>query len=193
MDNNHPTFQVLAACGSILAVVFVFLLIWVSRYRKVSPDEALIVSGRKIRTPNGTHTGFRIVTAGGTFVFPVIEQAETLSLATFPVELTNIRVRTSDARNVELDCSAQLKVNHDFKSIATAAQNFLHKPKSEIPAIIAPVLEKSLSTAIATTTFNDAERNPAAITTKMETDATGPLTRMGLAIVSLKLKNVRSA
>jgi flotillin len=189
MNSNNPTLIILAVCAA-LGVYFVFVLIWASRYVKVGPDQALIVSGRQVRTPDGKQVGFRVVTGGGTFVLPVIEKVDTLSLAVFPVELSSVRARTTDASNVQLDCSAQLKIKNDFESIARAAEHFLHKSKTEIQRIIAPILEKSLSEAISTTSLKDLGHNPATATAKIEADATTPLSRVGLTIVSLKIKNL---
>jgi flotillin len=192
MNTNNPTVIILAVCA-MLVVIFVFALIWASRYVKVGPDQALIISGRQIQTPDGKRVGFRIIIGGGTFVLPVIEKAEVLSLEIFPIELNRIRARTSDKTDVELDCSAQLKIKNEPESIVMAAQHFLHKSKSDLQVILAPILEKSFNTAIAATTFEDLEHNPTATAARMETEASAPLTRMGLFIVSLKTKNVRSS
>src|ERR1035438_1219270 len=68
----------------LVVVVVIFAAIWASRYIKVGPNEVLVVSGRKHRytDPDGTvqSRGFRIRKGGGTFVIPVIEKVDRLSL-----------------------------------------------------------------------------------------------------------------
>lgn len=183
---------ILIVCA-IVIVIFIYALIWVSRYQKVGPNQALIVSGRRIRLPDGSHVGFRIVQGGGTFVFPVIEKAEVLSLAAFPLDLVRFRARAANGSGVELDCATQLKIKSDAASIASAAEYFLGKPESEMKKVIAPVLEKALSVVIGGAAFNNIQLGPAAYAAKVETEATGPLGRMGLAIVSVKIQNVRAS
>jgi flotillin len=85
---------VLATAG-IVFVVFVFTAVWASRYTKVGPNEVLIISGRQHRYADGegksTVRGFRIVKGGGTFIIPVVEKADILSL-----ELLTIDVQTPE-------------------------------------------------------------------------------------------------
>jgi len=73
-------FIILLPLALFVLVTFVFAVIWAIRYTKVGPNRVLIVSGRVYQLPDGTRRGFRIVKGGGTFVMPVIEKAQALSL-----------------------------------------------------------------------------------------------------------------
>jgi hypothetical protein len=64
------------------------------RYAKVGPNQVLIVSGRKHHLPDGTSVGFRIVKGGGTFVFPIIEKLDVLSLEVLTIEMPKCKVPT---------------------------------------------------------------------------------------------------
>ena len=98
---------VVIAVAAMMIVMFVFVLIWASRYAKVGPNQVMIVSGRKVQLPDGKFIGFRIVKGGGTFVFPVIEKADVLSLEVTTIEMPRFRAQTVGGRAVEADCSAQ--------------------------------------------------------------------------------------
>ena len=60
------------AIVGIVFVVFVFAMVWASRYTKVGPNQVLVVSGRQYKFTDADGTqhvrGFRIVKGGGTFV-----------------------------------------------------------------------------------------------------------------------------
>ena len=75
----------------ILIVVFVFLVVWASRYTKVGPNEVLVISGRKRRIidPDGKsrEVGFRVVKGGGVFVWPVFEKVDILSLELLTIDV----------------------------------------------------------------------------------------------------------
>src|SRR5438105_15401994 len=79
------------AIAGLIIVVIIFMAIWASRYIKVGPNEVLIVSGRKHRyaDPDGTVAmrGFRVVKGGGTFVIPVIEKVDRLSLELLTIDV----------------------------------------------------------------------------------------------------------
>jgi hypothetical protein len=66
---NPQLTPLLAAVILVLAMI-VFMVIALSRYMKVGPNQVLIVSGRKVHLPDGRCVGFRLVKGGGTFVFP---------------------------------------------------------------------------------------------------------------------------
>ena len=74
-----------AAAFAVIFVLFVVLLFISSRYQKVGPNEALIISGRghvRVNTETGQteRVGYRIVKGGGTIIWPVLERAERLDL-----------------------------------------------------------------------------------------------------------------
>ena len=62
----------------LLLMLFIFFIMFVSRYTKVGPNEVLIVSGRshKVVDAQGRtkSVGFRVVNGGGTFVWPIFER-----------------------------------------------------------------------------------------------------------------------
>ncbi len=109
----------------LVVVVVIFAAIWASRYVKVGPNEVLVVSGRKHRyiDPDGSvqTRGFRVRKGGGTFVIPVIEKVDRLSLELLTIDVQQEQdVYTSKGVPVRVDGVAQIKVKGDDISIATA-------------------------------------------------------------------------
>ena len=115
---------VVVAIAGIVVVIFIFIMVWASRYTKVGPNEVLILSGRKHKhmDPDGTvrARGFRIVKGGGTFVMPVVEKVDILSLELLTIDVQTPEVYTSKGVPVRVDGVAQIKVKGDDVSIATA-------------------------------------------------------------------------
>src|SRR5260370_42663882 len=114
----------LAVVGFVFVVV-IFMAIWASRYAKVGPNEVLVVSGRKHRyaDPDGTvqYRGFRIVKGGGTFVIPVVEKVDRLSLELLTIDVEQQQdVYTSKGVPLRVDAVAEDQGKRDDISIATA-------------------------------------------------------------------------
>src|SRR5215470_4113928 len=90
-EANPSTLVVIGGVVAFLFVGLIFISIWVSRYKKVGPDEVLVVSGRRnvIKDGDGkTHVvGFRLVRGGGTFVWPIYEKTDVLSLKPVTLDL----------------------------------------------------------------------------------------------------------
>lgn len=189
---NHQLIPILAA-AAIVIVAIVFMGIVLSRYVKVGPNQVLIVSGRKVRLPDGRCVGFRMVKGGGTFVFPIIEKADVLSLEATAIELPRSRAQTAVGRAVELEGAAQVKIAGDDASLVAAAEFFLNKSQTEIKNIVRPVLEEHLHSVLATSNLEETLQNPAACAVKVQTSAAADFGNMGLSLISFTLKNARAA
>ena len=174
-----------------------FLLIWMvlSRYTKVGPNDVLIVSGRKHRfvDPDGTvrTRGFRIVKGGGTFVYPIVEKVDVLSLELLTIDVQTPEVYTSKGVPVKVDGVAQIKVKGDDISIATAAEQFLSKGTDEIKNIAMQTLEGHLRAILGTMTVEEIYQNRDAFASKVQEVAAGDMANMGLGIVSFTIRDIR--
>src|SRR5881392_3030110 len=182
----------------IVVVVIIFLAIWASRYTKVGPNQVLVVSGRKHRytDPDGTlqMRGFRVVKGGGTFVIPVIEKVDRLSLELLTIDVQQEQdVYTSKGVPVRVDGVAQIKVKGDDISIATAAEQFLSKQTDEIKNIAMQTLEGHLRAILGTMTVEDIYQNRDAFASKVQEVAAGDMANMGLQIVSFTIRDIRDS
>src|SRR3954454_4535155 len=184
--------------GGIAVVVFVFFMffgIWASRYTKVGPNQVLVISGRRHRMtdPDGTvhEVGFRVVKGGGTFVMPVVEKIDLLSLELLTIDVQTPEVYTSKGVPVRVDGVAQIKVKGDDVSIATAAEQFLSKGTDEIKNIATQTLEGHLRAILGTMTVEDIYQNRDAFASKVQEVAAGDMANMGLSIVSFTIRDIR--
>src|SRR5690242_11034337 len=88
---HSPWIWVALAAGAVILMI----AFYAGHYEKVGPNEVLIVSGRNgdFTTQDGqtVHKNFRIYHGGGTFVWPVRERVDRLSL-----ELMTLEIRTPE-------------------------------------------------------------------------------------------------
>lgn len=188
-----PTVFIILGVAASLCVMFVFMGIWLSRYAKVSPNQALVVSGRMIHKPDGTVVGYRIVKGGGTFVWPVFETVNVLSLEAIAVELPKTKVRTPKDGPVEADCTAQVKIKGDDTSLAAAAEHFLGKNAADIGSVVKPILEKHLRAACDGLSRDEISRTQDALAEKLGGAASVELGTMGIGVISFTIQDVRNA
>ena len=122
---------ILVAAG-ILFVVFTTAGFYASRYKKVGPNQVLIISGRRREminpvTGNQERVGFRVVKGGGSFIIPVLERVDILSMEILTIEVEVRSVYTVEGVPVDTDGVAQIKIRGEDVSIYTAAEQFLSK------------------------------------------------------------------
>ena len=194
-QSTIPWGPAIIAIVAVVFVVFIFMAIWASRYTKVGPNEVLVVSGRKHKylDPDGTvrTRGFRIVKGGGTFVIPVVEKIDVLSLELLTIDVQTPEVYTSKGVPVKVDGVAQIKVKGDDISIATAAEQFLSKDTASIMNIATQTLEGHLRAILGTMTVEEIYQNRDAFASKVQEVAAGDMANMGLGIVSFTIRDIR--
>ena len=185
------------ATVGIVTVIVVFCAVWAGRYTKVGPNQVLVVSGRKyqIREADGSvlSRGFRIVKGGGTFVWPVIEKVDTLSLELLTIDVQTPEVYTSKGVPVRVDGVAQTKVKGDDVSIGTAAEQFLSKGTDDIKNIAMQTLEGHLRAILGTLTVEEIYQNRDAFASKVQEVAAGDMANMGLQIVSFTIRDIKDS
>src|SRR6266404_5453902 len=184
-------------CVVIGFVVIIVLALVLSRYTKVGPNQVLVVSGRKhkMTEPDGTVSvrGFRVVKGGGSFVYPVVEKVDILSLELLTIDVQTPEVYTSKGVPVKVDGVAQIKVKGDDVSIATAAEQFLSKDTEAIKNIAMQTLEGHLRAILGTMTVEDIYQNRDAFASKVQEVAAVDMANMGLAIVSFTILDIKDS
>jgi flotillin len=175
----------------IVIVLFLLVILVLSRYTKVGPNQVLIVSGRKHTLEDGSQVGFRIVKGGGTFVYPILEKVDLLSLELLTIDVQTPEVYTSKGVPVKVDGVAQIKVKGDDISIRTASEQFLGKAQDEIRNIATQTLEGHLRAILGTMTVEEIYQNRDAFASKVQEVAAGDMANMGLGIVSFTIRDIR--
>jgi flotillin len=183
--------------GIVVAGVVVFLIVimvFASRYTKVGPNEVLIISGRRhaVATTGGmTKVGFRIVRGGGTFVVPVVERVDILSLELMTIDVKTPEVYTVQGVPIMVDGVAQVKVRGDDVSIRTAAEQFLSKSQADIMNVALQTLEGHLRAILGTMTVEEVFKNRETFAGRVQEVAATDMANMGLAIVSFTIRDIR--
>ena len=148
----------------VLAVIFVLIVLVVaSRYKTVSPDEAMIITGGALGGKNvltdDSGRRVKIVRGGGAFIVPVLQQREYLSLLSHKLDVSTPEVYTSEGVPVMTDSVALIKVGSSVEDVATAAEQFLGKPDDDLRIEAREVLEGHLRAILGTLTVEEVYRN----------------------------------
>lgn len=177
---SGPNWIIVLVAAGILVELVIFIVVWLKRYRKVPPNAALIVSGR------GPRESTRVVTSGGSFIWPVFEEAHELSLEIIPVALRSRQVVLPSGGRTDVEAEAQVKVGSDRRKILSAAERFLSKTREQISEIVQGVLDPLLQQAVA-----DHGPDRGSVETVMKSRAQEALRPLGLELVSFAMEEMR--
>jgi flotillin len=186
---------ILVAVG-MLFVLLVMAGLYASRYKKVGPNQVLVVSGRRrsmINPVTGQReiVGFRVVKGGGTFIIPVLERIDVLSMEILTIEVEVRNVYTVQGVPVHVDGVAQIKIRGDDASIYTAAEQFLSKGPDGIIYVAHETLAGHLRAILGMLTVEEIYKDRDAFAQKVLEVSGGDLANMGLEIVSFVIKDIR--
>ncbi|MDN4072247.1 flotillin family protein [Fictibacillus terranigra] len=183
------------AAGIVLFVVIALVSVFVTKYKTAGPDEALIVTGSFLGSKNvnidESGNKIKIVRGGGTFVFPVFQQSEPLSLLSSKLEVQTPEVYTEQGVPVTADGTAIIKIGSSIGEIATAAEQFLGKTKQDRELEAREVLEGHLRSILGSMTVEEIYKNRDKFSQEVQRIASQDLAKMGLVIVSFTIKDVR--
>ncbi|CAM5180499.1 Flotillin OS=Ureibacillus acetophenoni OX=614649 GN=SAMN05877842_103218 PE=3 SV=1 [Ureibacillus acetophenoni] len=187
--------QILIIIGIAVFIILAIIGVYVARYKTVGPDEALIVTGSFLGSKNvhkdDSGNRVKIIRGGGTFVFPVFQQAEYLSLLSSKLEVTTPEVYTEQGVPVMADGTAIIKIGGSISEIATAAEQFLGKNVQDRENEAKEVLEGHLRSILGSMTVEEIYKNRDKFSQEVQRVASQDLAKMGLIIVSFTIKDVR--
>ena len=169
--------------GLIILGTFTILSVMAKLYRKVGPNQALIVYGLG---------GTRVYSGRGAIVWPMVQSARELSLELMSFDVAPQQdLYTKQGVGVTVEAVAQIKVKSDHESILTAAEQFLSKTPEEREGLIRLVMEGHLRGIVGQLTVESIVKDPETISQSMRNTCAEDLNKMGLDIVSFTIREIR--
>jgi flotillin len=190
--------NLLNVLGTTLLVLLLLLVLWLiyrRRYRRIGPDEALVVYGRKAKRDRD---GYRVIVGGGTFVTPFIEEAATFPLHAMQLDVQLRGVLAGDQRTpINVNGTATVKVpvspserEQDFPIVRLAASNFLGMSTEEIRDALTKVVSGHLRTIVAGLSVVDLYTDQARFTEDLKAKAADELQSLGYAFLSFVFESI---
>lgn len=188
MSAHEP---ILIAIGIVLAI-FLPIVIYAARYKKVPPDKAMVVYGRAFEGGRG----YRVYSGGGKWIRPITEAYEFLPLdvRTQDVVVTDIVTDvTKSGAKLNIKAVAQVRISDDPDTLRTAASQLLHKRDEQINEIALKTLEGHVRGICATLTIEQINSERDAVATQVQGLAANDLKNIGLEIRSFVIKEIEDA
>jgi flotillin len=164
------------------------IVIQASRYKKVPPDKAMVVFGR--RMPNGK--GYVVLSGGGRFIMPIIESYELLDLSAkvCDLELKGVKAGGPDQQQrVSISTSTTYKVSSDPALLDAAVEHLLHVPDGELRRMVQGVMEGAIRGMCAELTTDQIEHDRDEVALRVRQRASTDLNNLGIEIRAFSIKD----
>ena len=189
-----PDFLQFIGGGVIPVLLIVIVLVLVvaymgTRYKVAGANEALIISGRREKGPEGL-VGLKVVRGQGVIVLPLVNKVGRLHLSA-----RQINIQLSDAVTKQgIKCAVQgvatVKIGSDEESIRAAAERFMER-EDQIDSIVKNVLEGSLRSIVGTLTVEELNYDRAKFQQEVQSAARSDLATSGLTIDNFTIQAIR--
>lgn len=190
-----PDFLIIPAV--VIGVIVLLGIAFWARYKTVGPEEAMIITGSFLGSrnvwaeENQSGSRIKIVRGGGAFIWPIFQQVEFISLLSHKLDVSTPEVYTEQGVPVIADGVAIIKIGGSVEDVATAAEQYMGKPIQDLKGEAQEVLEGHLRAILGSMTVEEVYRNRDKFAQEVQGNAALDLKKMGLAIVSFTIKDVR--
>ncbi len=178
-----------------IAVVLVIALLVILRmaakcYVKVSPNELLVVSGRKTTDAAGHVKNYRLINGGATLVMPFIEKADLMTLSQFQTELVVNNVPSVNGVGVTVKAVASVQMGGEEPLLYALAQRFLGYEPQDIQENAKKVLEGGLRGIISTMGVEQLIQDRQEFGNKVRDHVTSDLEKIGMKMDNLVIQEI---
>lgn len=171
--------------GAIALILVSILMLFVSRYKRCPANRVLIISGKV-----GTGQSARVISGGGAFVWPVIQQADFLSLLPLQIDinltdalsLENIRVRVPSQVTVAIGDTEEYQQN--------AAARLLNVTPKEVGDLAMNIIFGQMRQVIASMRIEDINRDRDQFRANIEHAIEPELKKVGLKLINVNIKDL---
>jgi len=166
------------------------------QYKKVGPNEVLIVSGGRrqtVKEPDGTvkTVGYRTHIGGGTFVIPLVEKALVLPIDMITINIQTPEIYTNKGVPLIVEATAQVRISTDDHSLRLAAEQFLSKGHDGIRRIASEIIDGHTRSALGTMDVEEIYQDQMGFAEKVIGIVKPEFKDMGLNIVSFSLSSIK--
>jgi len=185
----------LIIAGAAVALIALVIVVLALRYRKVGPNEALIIAGGRkhsIKLADGTtqKVGYRYRLGGGVFVWPGMEKVYVLPMDIIPVSIRTPEVLTNGGVPIMAEASAQVKIDSSDETIHRAAEQFLGIGRDGIRDVVVNVLEGKVREVIGGMSVEEIYRGRQEFSKRVVAAVKEDFHNMGLVMLSFALKDI---
>ncbi len=179
----------------IVVIIAVAIIFYRLQYRKVGPNEILIISGGKrnyVTLPDGTQKeiGFRYRIGGGTFVNPLTEHAEKIRIEVIPIHLKSPDIITKNGIPIIAEYAAQVSIDTSDYALYLATTHFLSSGREGIQEVTQTILEGHVREVLGTMTIEEIISNRKELAEKVNRGVQQELSVLGLVMKSFALQDV---
>ena len=168
----------------IIIIVVVVLILFLSFWRRVPADKAMVITGLRKR----------VLLGRGGLMIPILETASTISLENISMTTDVNEAPAKQGIFVNIVGTAVVKVKNDTENVLKAVEQFSNGGEKNtvnvIRTIVEQILEGKLRGIVSTLTVEQINEDRASFEQRIEDDIRNELESMGLVLISYTILKI---
>jgi flotillin len=154
------------------------------------PSEIIVFSGRRRTLADGTTVGYRVITGGRAFRWPILEKAERMDARNLAIDIRTANAYSKGGIPLNVHAVANVKVSKDPTVVGNAIERFLGRDISEVHQVAKETLEGHLRGVLATLTPEEVNEDRLKFAGALVHEADEDFHKLGLQLDTLKIQAV---
>lgn len=182
--------NVLVLVTVIVVLIFTTFIVLLSRYRKCSSDQIMVIYGKVGNNADGTQRSAKCIHGGASFIWPVIQAFEYLDLT--PISINVDLKNALSKQNIRVDVPSRFTVgiSTEVGIMQNAAERLLGLKHNEIQSLAEDIIFGQLRLIIATMDIEeintDRDKFLEAVSSNVETE----LKKIGLRLINVNVTDI---
>ena len=174
--------------------ILVLLSLWAfisKNYFRIAPNTAAVIYGRKNKSADGGKKGYRLITGGGVFKIPFLEQVEFMDLSNRMLTIKVLGAPNKDGVMTTIEGNANVKFASDKGLLEMAVERFLGKQDDYINANIHENLSGHLRAVVGKMTMEELINNKTKLNQSVLEEANDDFMKMGIKIDFINIQDIK--
>lgn len=192
LDGGRPPWDELFPFLGAGSIACTLAAIATALWTHARPDEIVVLSGRRHRTPDGGELGYRVLAPGrGALRVPLLERVDRLDVGALPIEL-ELRDASAGDGPIDVRVMAVVAIATTSPRVERAVERFLGRPRGDLVKVARETIEGATRAVIAKVEAKQVERERALVADQIGNFVEDDLDRLGLELTTLTLGEVRA-
>lgn len=172
-----------------IIVVFIFIslfLTFISRYRKCSSNEVLVVYG----TSGKSEKAAKVIHGGGVFVWPIIQAFGVMSLEPLSIEINLAGALSKNNIRINVPSSFTVAISTEESVVNNATQRLFGLDKNSIKQIAEDIITGQLRVAVASMTIEEINGDREKFLSSINENVVDELRKVGLDVLNVNIRDI---
>jgi flotillin len=178
----------LVAAGALVLILTSMVMVFVKYFKRCPANQVLVISGKV-----GTGQSAKVISGGGTFVVPVLQEWAFLDLRPLQIDINLMDALSLENIRVQVPSQVTVAVGDTDEYQRNAAARILNLSAREINEMAANLIFGQMRQVIASMKIEDINRDRDQFRSNIEHALEPELKKIGLKLINVNIKDLNDA